>query len=472
MTITPKILHKNVARISAEWIDRVRDEQFGREISAYAEQLTELLSERSVLIDQRAICNAEIGRTRKAGDNVRELIERVKKISADIKNLDSTVEETTTKLLQMQPRSLEDTVEPGMPGQFLPHSFSIHQANRSVAISDCTNADDWDTYIAEHPRSTHYHQYKWRALIDRNFGHTSYYLTARNTEGHITGVLSVVHMQSRLFGSFLLSMPWLIYGGAVADDEASYKALGDYVVQLMGVRDCSHVDLREVHPRSGWSDMPGKVAMVLSLPETCEQFNRELGSKLRAQIKRATREMPQIEFGGIALISEFYAVFAEKMRDLGTPVYHEGFFTDVATEFPDSTTFVVVRIAGKPVAAACLIGFREILEIPWAASRKSYNSIGINMFMYHAILEEAIARRYRFFDFGRSTEGESTYRFKAQWGARPYPLHWQRYLKNGVPFEGDGKPNIVMQTASRIWKRLPVVLATRMGPVIARNLPW
>ena len=169
---------------------------------------------------------------------------------------------------------------------------------------------------------------------------------------------------------------------------------------------------------------------------------------------------------------EFYRVFSEKMRDLGTPVYHRGFVEDIANTFPDSATFVVVRVEGKPAAAACLLGFRNTLEVPWAAARKRHNKAGINMFMYHAMLEEAITRGYQCFDFGRSTVGESTYRFKAQWGAEPYALEWQRYSGEYGADDAPGKPGKVMLLASSVWRRMPVAVTNFLGPTIAGKLPW
>ena len=451
--MTPRKLHKHLARITEQWLQQTPSPTDCESIRQHTSHLSSLLDQRTELQEKRSFTNAQIGKQRSAGHDVGELIGKVKVLSGQIKHLEALIDDADSTLLALEPMpessgndalsnapdTQADSVLPEMPGQFLAQAFTDINAQTlasdkqsAVEIVECKDGIAWDKYIAQHPRSTHYHQHAWRALINRNFGHTSFYLEARHSDGSLSGILPVVHMKSALFGSFLLSMPWLIYGGAVASDKASHLALGNHVKQLMRDTNCSHVDLREVHSREGWMDITGKVAMVRTLPDNQSTFDTSLGSKLRAQVKRADRIAPTITFGGSELVPDFYRVFSEKMRDLGTPVYHRQFFEDIARTFPESAVFVVVKVNGKPAAAACLMAYRDTLEVPWAAARKRYNKDGINMYMYHAMLEEAIRRGYRFFDFGRSTKGESTYRFKQQWGAEPHALEWQRYPEKNL----------------------------------------
>ena len=49
------------------------------------------------------------------------------------------------------------------------------------------------------------------------------------------------------------------------------------------------------------------------------------------------------------------------------------------------------------------------------------------MLLYWQFLKFATANRYPVFDFGRSTPGEGTFRFKKQWGAIPQFLHWAEF---------------------------------------------
>jgi len=148
------------------------------------------------------------------------------------------------------------------------------------------------------------------------------------------------------------------------------------------------------------------------------------GSKLRSQIKRAERESYDVIAGGSERVTDFYPVFAEVMRDLGTPVYPRRFFDELARQLPEFCTILAIRREGRPVAAAFLVGDRGTLEIPWAGTITTEKPKATNMLLYAEVLKLAVDRGYATFDFGRSTLDSGPYRFKRQWGAEPVQLHW------------------------------------------------
>jgi FemAB-related protein (PEP-CTERM system-associated) len=160
------------------------------------------------------------------------------------------------------------------------------------------------------------------------------------------------------------------------------------------------------------------------------------------------------------------------MRDLGTPVYALSFFKNILATFPETTWICTIFSKdGLPIASGFLVGFKDNIEIPWASSLRKYNSLGPNMLLYWSVLKLACKRGYRVFDFGRSTPEEGTYRFKVQWGAKPVPLYWHYWLKNGGSLPEFNPKNPKYQLAIQIWKRLPVPLTRILGPAIVKNLP-
>jgi len=159
------------------------------------------------------------------------------------------------------------------------------------------------------------------------------------------------------------------------------------------------------------------------------------------------------------------------MRDLGTPVYPRSLFAAALSEFPQETRIFVVRHAGGPAAAGFVLGNRGTLEIPWASSLRRFNALGVNMLLYWAVLEYACAAGYRRFDFGRSTVDSGTYRFKRQWGAQPEQLHWHYWMRDGGAPPVLNHSNPKFKLAVSAWQRLPLSVANRIGPLVARNLP-
>ena len=63
----------------------------------------------------------------------------------------------------------------------------------------------WDCFVESAQDATPYHQLRWRDVITKSFGH-SHYPAAIDDEGEWQGVLPLVHMRSRFFGNFLVSV--------------------------------------------------------------------------------------------------------------------------------------------------------------------------------------------------------------------------------------------------------------------------
>src|SRR5690606_22596619 len=128
----------------------------------------------------------------------------------------------------------------------------------------------------------------------------------------------------------------------------------------------------------------------------------------------------------------------------------------------------------KPVAGAFLLINGQRAEIPWACCRQDAKPMGFNMKLYWEVLSAVMARGCVSFDFGRSTAGSGTYKFKRQWGAEPVQLYWHRWERKGNPSK-EPKPATqgrLMQHAARVWRHLPLPAANLLGPLISPSLPW
>jgi FemAB-related protein (PEP-CTERM system-associated) len=230
-----------------------------------------------------------------------------------------------------------------------------------------------------------------------------------------------------------------------------------------------HVELRHVARR--FSDMPfkqHKVAMWLALqPGIWDRIDR----KARNQVRKAEKSGLSVARGGAELLPDFYRVFARNMRDLGTPVYAWGIFESVLRTFPGRAHVIVVRLNDLPVAAGLTYRTGTLIEIPWASSVRDYNHLCPNHLLYWRAIETAAAEGVDVFDFGRSTPGEGTFKFKEQWGAQPLSLNWEYWLAPGaaLPDQSPKNPKYRLMIAS--WKRLPLWAANAVGPKIVRLIP-
>jgi serine/alanine adding enzyme len=333
--------------------------------------------------------------------------------------------------------------------------------------------DRWNSYVMSSSISTCYHLAGWKDVIETSFRHKTYYLIAEDKVHEIKGILPLVHLKSILFGNFMVSLPYFNYGGICADsDEISRQLLKKAADIAIGER-ADHIEFR--HTRQIGDELPAKTAKVcmrLALPGDAEELWRSFPSKLRSQVRKPFKEGMYTRIGREEELDCFYNVFAENMRDLGTPVYSKKFFRTILRAFPDSTRICTVYSKDEePVASGFLVGFKDRLEIPWASSLKNCNHLSPNMLLYWNALKFACEMGYRSFDFGRSTPGEGTYKFKEQWGAKPVQLYWHYWLRNGGPAPELNPKNPKFQMAIKIWKRIPVGLTRIIGPAIVKNLP-
>lgn len=328
----------------------------------------------------------------------------------------------------------------------------------------------WDAYVQSVPGATSYHQFGWKEVVEKSFGHKGHYLAAIDDGGAWQGILPLIGMNG-LFGNFLVSVPFVNYGGLLCSAAATGPLLRE-AERIREANNAEYVELRHMGPAlAGLPTRQHKVTMVLELADDVESQWKGFGAKLRNQIRKAEKCGLSMTVGRGELLDSFYDVFARNMRDLGTPVYAQAFFRQILAVFPDSSRIFVVRLKEKAVAAGIAYWFGDTLEIPWASSIGDYRSLCPNNMLYWEAIQYAIRNGFRRFDFGRSTPGEGTFKFKEQWGAKPVQLNWQYLLRENAPMPELNPHNPRYRLAIKVWQRLPVALTRIIGPAIVKNIP-
>lgn len=341
-----------------------------------------------------------------------------------------------------------------------------------VSLAKGIDGSAWDAYVESRGDAAGYHSWRWRRVFSDAFGHEPVYLLAREG-GVITGVLPMVEIKSLLFGHTLTSLPFLNYGGVKADASETGRALIARAHEEALARRCRHVELRHIDRQ--FDDLPcktHKVAMHLALPASAATSMWDsLDRKVRNQIRKAEKSGLVVERGGESLVGDFYTVFARNMRDLGTPVYSRRLFEEVLRVFPDRAQLHIVRLNGAPIAAGLTYRTSQMVQLPWASSLRSYNSLCPNVLLYWDAIQFAQESGAAIFDMGRSTPHEGTFKFKSQWGATPVPLHWEYGLATPGELPNVSPANPKYQMAIALWQKLPLAVTLRVGPMIVRAIP-
>jgi FemAB-related protein (PEP-CTERM system-associated) len=337
-----------------------------------------------------------------------------------------------------------------------------------VRAASPMDREAWDTFVTGHTDSAGYHEWAWRGVFEDAFGHRTHYLMAWSREA-VVGVLPLVEMRSFIFGRFLTSLPFVNYGGVLAESSEIASALVGSARDLALVRKLQHVELRHVGRQ--FENLPCRQHKVVMKLDLVDDIWNRFDKKVRNQIRKAEKSSLTAAEGGVELLDEFYAVFSRNMRDLGTPVYGRRLFERMLEAFPERTRLIIVRLGQQPVAAGLSYRTRRTVEVPWASSIRDFNSLCPNHLLYWQAIQSALAGGCDTLDFGRSTPGEGTYKFKAQWGALPTALHWEYCLLTGSSPPDQSPQNPKFQAAISIWQRLPLWLANLAGPRIVRGIP-
>lgn len=332
------------------------------------------------------------------------------------------------------------------------------------------------------------HDPRWLNVLADGLGHRTFMLIARRGGGvvdpptalaaPICGYLPLALVKTRLWGAYLVSLPYLNRAGVVAENAAQASVLVEAAVELARRLDVSHLELRH-HTKALACDSLGvtqdqKVRMLLHLPRDVDYLWKRLNAKVRNQIRKGEKSGLTIHWGVHELLDDFYRVFSINMRDLGTPVYPKKLFAGMLDQFGAQAELAVVRRNGRPIASAMLLHdpheLGGLAQVPSASSLRRFSHTNANMWMYHHLLRRAIERGGETFDFGRSSVDSGTYRFKKQWGAEAHPTMWQYHIRRGDV--GNVRPdNPKYRRRIAIWRRLPVWLTRLIGPRIIRGIP-
>jgi FemAB-related protein (PEP-CTERM system-associated) len=190
--------------------------------------------------------------------------------------------------------------------------------------------------------------------------------------------------------------------------------------------------------------------------------------KQRAMVRKAMQN-------GLTSVVErdparLHRIYAESVRNLGTPVFSRRFFSILMETFGDAADIVTVMDGEKAIAAVMNFYFRdEVLPYYGGGTLAARQRAG-NDFMYWEVMRRAADRGFRLFDFGRSKLGTGAYAFKHNWGFEPAKLHYRFCLEPGGTIPDINPMNPKYRLFIAAWKRLPLPIANILGPPLVRGL--
>ncbi len=341
-------------------------------------------------------------------------------------------------------------------------------ADVAIRVAGSEDADRWDAFVNATPEATFFHRFGWRRVISEAFGHRPYYLIAERA-GSVCGVLPLFHLRSLLFGNSLISVPFCVYGGVVAADSETVRQLTGEAMHLARELKVDCLELRNLEPQNpGW---PTKDLYVTFRREIAADDDANLAAiprKQRAMVRRGIKAGLQSRVDNE--VDTVYSMYAESVRNLGTPVFSRRYFRLLKEEFGEDCELLVISSADEPVSGVLSFYFRDEVLPYYGGGTAAARTVSANDYMYWQVMSRAAARGVRVFDYGRSKQGTGSYRFKKHWGFEPRPLYYEFGLVRADKMPDLSPANPKYRLFISLWKRLPVSLSRLVGPVLSRNL--
>ncbi|MEM7226386.1 MAG: FemAB family XrtA/PEP-CTERM system-associated protein [Pseudomonadota bacterium] len=338
-----------------------------------------------------------------------------------------------------------------------------------IKVLDHGAADQWDAFVLSHERATFFHRAGWKEVIERSFGHRCHFLYAERA-GAVSGVLPLVHVKSALFGSSLVSNAFCVYGGPVARDPTSLAALdreAQDLAQSLGV-DYLEYRLRDAEHPDWASNSELYATFRKALDPEAEKNLQAVPRKQRAMVRKGIKAglTGQIDRD----IGRFFRIYSESVRNLGTPVFGRRYFETLKAVFGSDCEVLTVAQGDRALASVMSFTFRDEVLPYYGGGLPEARGVAAYDFMYWEVMRRACEDGIRVFDFGRSKRGTGAFSFKKHWGFEPEALHYEYKLLKASEIPSVNPLNPKYRLYIALWKRLPLAMANRIGPVVARAL--
>jgi FemAB-related protein (PEP-CTERM system-associated) len=350
---------------------------------------------------------------------------------------------------------------PESPSHGSPPTIQVRQ----LQTSDVAR---WDSFVASCPEATFFHRAGWRQVLERAFGHDTYYLFAES-DGRIEGILPLGHLRSRLFGNALVSVPFCVYGGVAAASDAARAVLTLAARELAERLNVDYLEMRNLAPQhADWMTKDLYVTFRKSLDPDPEKNLLAIPRKQRAMVRKGIEAGLQGALDDN--IGRFYDAYADSVRRLGTPVFSRKYFQTLRDVFGQDCEVLTITRNGHVVSSVMSFYFRDEVLPYYGGGTREAREVAGNDFMYWELMRRACERGVRVFDYGRSKKGTGPYSFKKNWGFEPQPLHYEYLLVKAKTLPDVNPLNPKYHLFIETWKRLPLTVTKFLGPMISRSL--
>lgn len=337
-----------------------------------------------------------------------------------------------------------------------------------VRMMTPADAANWDAFVFACPEATFFHRAGWNEVLQRAFGHRTHFLLAEEN-GVIQGVLPLAEIDSTLFGHSLSALPFCVYGGILAGNDAARLALDQAAQALARKLDVDFLEYRNLAPfHSEWPCKYLYYTFRKTLSPDLDSNLLAIPNRRRAMIRKGLKGGLKSEID--VDIERFFPLFASNALRQGTPVLPRKYFLLLQEVFGSDCEILSVVKDGRVLSSVFSFYFRDEVLPYHAGDAVEARALAANDFKYWELMRRACERGIRVFDYGRSKHGTGAFEFKKNWGFEPQPLHYEYQLYRAKKVPDTNPLNPKYKLFIELWKKMPIPIANWLGPHIIKNL--
>lgn len=327
----------------------------------------------------------------------------------------------------------------------------------------------WDGLALAHPQGSPFHLIAWKRTIEQVFGYEPHYLMALRGQ-EVEGILPLFLVRNFLMGRALISSPFAVYGGVLANSAEAREALGERVRQLGNELGVQHIELRNAYADQcvATPNVSRYVTFTYDIGPKEDDMLRAMDASTRNKVRKSQKQPFASRI--VRNPENFERLYSKNLRRLGTPAFPREHFTALMNHFGPMVDVREIVVGDKVVAASFNFIFRDQMHIYYSASDPGYNHLAANNYMYWDHLLWARRNGY-VFDFGRSKKDTGVFEFKRHWGATMRELPYEMLLVKRKELPNFSPTNPKFQLAIRVWQRLPLPVTRMLGPQLVRLFP-
>ena len=334
--------------------------------------------------------------------------------------------------------------------------------------------DEWQSYVDAHPRARAMHHAGWYRVLGDAFSVERFFFLARNDDGKVCGVLPAYLSRSTFTGTHLASLD----DGFLADDVQVSAALFAAAIDVRDRLRAKYFLLRTGEAELDLDEPSAKRATVRRIIDThlpADELFKLFSSYIRRDVRRAEKR-------GYAILNDmnldhldgaFYDEYAKQMHGLGTPVFGRKMMTALKTGLgPERLRLYMVEHEGKLVGGMlCIVAPSQWMAM-YAAMDHKYAMDYANYLLYWHAMNEASRNAAPELDLGRNTPGSGVYKFKEKWAGQNRHADHLYFVAPGGPSNVVSDVYNGVSTKQRVWMKLPLGVANKLGPALRRGLPF